>query len=421
VFPQLTLSFLVQSLALTALGGLSLSTLGWAWGSWQRARHGACLAELELAALRVELASARARAERAERRRGWDGLRAFRVLRKVIEDADGLVVSFHLEPHDRAGLPEFLPGQHVTLSLQRRGEARPLRRCYSLSDAPGRDHLRITVKREPEGQASGFLHDEVHVGDLLQVGPPAGDFALDPERETPAVLIAGGVGVTPFLSMFEAAAERQPQRRLWLVYGARDLGGLVQRERLEALADVARQVVLCYSQPGLGEEALAGAVTGHVLHSCGRIEVDWLLDQVLPAEVAEVAEFYVCGPAALMDEVCGDLERRGVPRERVHQEAFGGKPRPAAISEAGPAYRIELKRSGRSLAWSARHPDLLSLLEAEGVDTVQPGCWRGSCHSCKTALLEGEVAATGECAHEPERGTVLPCVCVPRGDLVLDA
>jgi len=235
------------------------------------------------------------------------------------------------------------------------------------------------------------------------------------------VLIAGGVGVTPFLSMLEALSERQPERQAWLFYGVQQGAGLIQRARLEELAAGGRQVHFCYSRAGESEQALAASASGSAAHHCRRIDVEWLLGQ-LPAHLAEEGEFYTCGPDALMDEVREELLRRGVAPERFHQEAFGGKPRPRhSRTIASPTCQVELKRSGRTLTWTGEHPDLLSFLDAEGVESVQAGCWRGSCHSCKTALLAGEVGWTEDDVREPERGAVLPCVCVPRGDVVLDA
>lgn len=419
--PSLSPQLVLQGLALTTLGGLSLSALSWAWGGWRRVRHTERLSELELRRFELELEAARGRAEREALRQAWQGPRAFRVRSKRVEDELGRVVSFALTPHDEGRLPEFLPGQYVTLNLQRPGEPRPLRRCYSLSGAPGRDHLRITVKRVDEGRGSGFLHERIQEGDLLEVGPPAGEFHLDLESSAPVVLIAGGVGVTPFLSMLEALSERQPERPAWLFYGVQQGACLIQRARLEELAQGARQVHFCYSQAGERERALAASASGNVAHHCRRIEVEWLLSQ-LPAHLAGQGEFYTCGPDALMDEVREELLRRGVEPERFHLEAFGGKPRSKhSRTIASPTCQVELKRSGRTLTWTGEHADLLSLLEAEGVESVQAGCWRGNCHSCKTALLAGEVGWTEDDVREPERGAVLPCVCVPRGDVVLDA
>jgi len=147
----------------------------------------------------------------------WPGWREFRVVAREFEDASRTQCSFHLEPVDGAQLPPFLPGQYLTFSLPVvggdpgvAGAGRALTRCYSLSDRPGSSSYRITVKRVPSppgrpdlppGASSSHLHDRVHVGDVLTIKAPAGRFLIDASSDLPIVLVAGGIGVTPMMSM----------------------------------------------------------------------------------------------------------------------------------------------------------------------------------------------------------------------------
>ena len=161
----------------------------------------------------------------------WPGLRAFRVARREFEDPAGTQCSFYLEPVDCAPLPPFRPGQFLTFSVPDAGSNRSLVRCYSLSDRPRPDSYRITIKRcltpsshpeWPTGIVSAYFHDRVQQGDNLQVRAPAGQFFLDPEPAIPAVLIGGGIGITPMLSMLHwCMADRalaRFRRTTWAIF-----------------------------------------------------------------------------------------------------------------------------------------------------------------------------------------------------------
>ena len=149
----------------------------------------------------------------------WSGYRWFRVHRRELEDAKGEVCSFYLQPEDGGPLPTFKPGQFLTFKLElAHGGAESLVRCYSLSDAPQADHYRVSIKRvpspvgsaHPPGRSSNHFHDQVQEGSRLQVRAPGGHFFLD-AGTGPVVLIAGGIGITPMLSMLHwCAANAKP-------------------------------------------------------------------------------------------------------------------------------------------------------------------------------------------------------------------
>ena len=137
--------------------------------------------------------------ENASKNGGWEGTRAFRIVEKTPRSA--LITSFEFEPVDGKPVADYQPGQYLGVWLKPEGFPHQEIRQYSLSDAPnGRDY-RISVKREPRGQASNLLHDHLHIGDTVDIMPPAGDFFLQEVTDTPVVLISAGVGLTPMLSM----------------------------------------------------------------------------------------------------------------------------------------------------------------------------------------------------------------------------
>ena len=183
----------------------------------------------------------------------WAGWREFRVARRAFEDEARTQCSFHLEPVDGAPLPPFKPGQFLTFDLRvadtEAGEQRAITRCYSLSDRPDPAGYRVTIKRVPPpadhpelppGASSTHFHDRVHEGDVLRVRAPAGQFVIDPDASVPAVLIAGGIGITPMMSMLRWCLAEQPdaydpsvlrppaRRRACVQADARGAGGLTR-------------------------------------------------------------------------------------------------------------------------------------------------------------------------------------------------
>ena len=366
----------------------------------------------------------------AEGDTGWAGFRPFTVVKRVSEDAAGQVCSFYLEPQDGQALPTFRPGQFLTFRVEvpareDRG-SEILTRCYSLSDAPRPDHYRVSIKRVPPptgsawppGRSSGHFHDHVPVGSTLQVGPPSGHFHLAAD-DSPVVLIAGGIGVTPILSMLEWSVAKQPGREVWCYYGVRNGREAAFIPRLRALAaeNPGVRLRLCFSDPRPEDHP------GEDFHVHGRVEAK-LLRMELPLRPYH---FYVCGPAAMMTGMVSGLAEWGVPESRIHYEAFGPASirRPAvadvvAAASGADEITVTFARSGREARWSAAAGSLLEFAEAQGI-AVDSGCRAGGCGTCQTTIRTGEVAYRQAPDHEPEPGTCLLCVCMPKNDLTLEA
>ncbi len=361
----------------------------------------------------------------------WTGWRSFRVAYKLAEDRLGQVCSFGLEPEDGQTLPAFLPGQYLTFSLTLAGAqagTAPLLRCYSLSDAPGPQRWRVSIKRVPAapgtahapGRSSNYFHDHVAVGMLLQVRAPAGHFHLD-HSTAPVVLVAGGIGITPLLSMLNGCLSEQPGRELWLFYGVRNSAESVQRLRLEGLAAQHANFHLhwCFSDP------LPGDLAAHAGAQHSRVTVE-LLRRQLPLKPFH---FYLCGPTPLLESLVPALEDWGVPEARIHYEAFGPAsiPRRTAAADASSAptgaaaapITVSLTRSGRQLQWDGAKGSLLDFVESHGV-AVNSGCRAGGCGTCQTTIQSGQVAYRQTPDFDPEPGSCLLCVCTPKTDLSLE-
>jgi ferredoxin-NADP reductase len=361
----------------------------------------------------------------------WTGFRIFRVTRKDFEDAAQSICSFYLVPEDEQSLPSFLPGQFLTFRLDvpnQAGVTEPIIHCYSLSDAPHPDCYRVSIKRVPQpigsnvppGRSSNYFHDYIAVGSLLQVRAPSGHFHID-KSDTPVVLIGGGIGITPMLSMLNWCLANQTGREVWLFYGVRNSQELAMKSHLETLASTHANFHLwiCFSNP-LPEDAV-----GRDYQHKGRVDINLLRTQ-LPLKPYH---FYICGPTAMMESLVPALDDWGVPDEHIHFEAFG----PATIKrhnttvsvaatqaeEANTGIIVNFALSGKQLLWTPSTNNLLEFAEANGI-SINSGCRAGSCGTCQTTILTGNVAYRQSPDFDPEPGKCLLCVCTPKTSLTLE-
>ena len=367
----------------------------------------------------------------------WTGYRIFRVERKALEDATGQVCSFYLVPQDGKPLPPYWPGQFLTFQLDAptpMGGTQSITRCYSLSDAPQSNQYRISVKRAPApvggtiaaGVSSNYLHDHVQVGSQLKVRAPAGHFHID-RSDAPVVLIGGGIGVTPMLSMLSWCLKEQPGREVWLFYGVRNSVELVMQAHLKDLAAQHQNfhLHLCMSDPHAND--LDGHRPGPTHYHHSRVNVA-LLRRLLPLKPFH---YYLCGPTPMLQSLVPALEDWGVPDGRIHFEAFGpasiprkksapATPPPSQRDDKGAAVLVTFAKSGKQETWEPGMGSLLDFAEARGI-VVSSGCRAGSCGSCQTSIRTGEVAYTQAPDFDPEPGSCLLCVCTPKADLTLEA
>jgi ferredoxin-NADP reductase len=363
--------------------------------------------------------------------------RDFRVERREFEDAARTQCSFLLKPVDGVTLPPFMPGQFLTFSLPVKDASaagatdvipRTIVRCYSVSDRPRPDSYRVTIKRVPApadrpalppGVSSGHFHDRVREGDVLRVKAPAGHFHIDPDTTEPVVLVAGGIGITPLMSMLLWCLDEQPERAIHLYYGVRELAEQAFRAQLAMLAirhpNFRLNVVV--SRPSANE------LPDIDFQHAGRIDVD-LLRRTLPAGNHH---FYVCGPAPMMESLVPALIESGVPKANVHYEAFGPatvRPATDAVETSGAglsgAVDVRFLRSGRTLSWEGTDASLLEFAERHGV-AVDSGCRSGGCGTCETRLVSGTVQYASEPEHEIASGHCLLCIGTPASALVLEA
>ena len=365
----------------------------------------------------------------------WSGWRKFEVAKKAPEP--GQICSFYLEPHDgKKPLPAFMPGQYLTFQLPVPNQPKPIVRCYSLSDGVTDGHYRVSIKRvapprdkpdAPPGKGSNYFHDHVNEGDIIDVKAPSGHFFLDLEDDSPIVLIGGGIGVTPVLSMLNTLASKGTiTREVHFFLGVRNGKDHPFKEHLEQM-DAQHDklhIHVCYSGPADDE------VEGRDYRHKGRVSVE-LFKKVLPSSNYK---FYLCGPPPMMESVVGDLEAWGVPEKDINFEAFGPasvkkvsrkmehlspEKEEKAASESG-GVEVVFARSNKTHNWQASAGTILEFAEANDIH-MESGCRAGNCGTCSVAIKEGEVKYETDVGSDVEAGSCLTCCCIPKTKLVLDA
>jgi len=351
----------------------------------------------------------------------WPGFRPLVVTAKSSESHT--VASLTLAEPDGADLPAALPGQFLTLRLRPEPDGPPVLRSYSMSGPPGADAYRVSVKREPHGVASRYLHARVGAGDVIEVAAPRGVFTLA-DGSGPVLLISAGVGATPMLAMLHALADQRSERPVWWLYGARNRAEhpfeAEAAELLKELPNAHRHVR--YSRPAptdrIGDDYDAvGRLTGDVLGSL---------------DLPRSADAYLCGPEQFLTDLLAALVAYGLDPAHIRTEIFGaqpeqtpgiaGAPSKAPHPPSGPVGdgpSVAFARSGLTVPWSRDYASLLELAEACDVPT-RWSCRTGVCRSCETGLLSGSVDYAPDPVELPADGDALICCSQPRDSVVLD-
>ncbi|MBM7645841.1 nitric oxide dioxygenase [Scopulibacillus daqui] len=250
---------------------------------------------------------------------GWNDYMPF-IIDKKVKESD-VITSFYLKPANGQALPEYLPGQYISLKLNIPGEAYTHIRQYSLSDAPGKNYFRISVKREdekamyPEGVVSHYLHESMKEGDRMFVSAPAGDFTLDMSSYQPLVFISGGVGQTPLMSMLKTVIEKQPERPITWIHAAKNGNCHAFKEEVKKAAKKHKNLktFICYNDPSSDD------LEKKDIKKVGYIDEQWL------SEIIEYrhASYYFCGPKPFMAAIYKILKQWEINDTDIHYEFFG--------------------------------------------------------------------------------------------------
>ncbi|MEU8872164.1 molybdopterin-dependent oxidoreductase [Streptomyces javensis] len=339
----------------------------------------------------------------------WSGPREF-----VVESADDVTEDIRelvLRPADGNPLPEFRPGQHITLA---EAGAPDTTRAYSLTGTARSDGLgtyRLAVRRIDGGAFSPIVHRGFTAGARVLMTAPSGLFALPVDHDQPVVLLAAGVGITPFLGYLETLASTGGSvPDVVLHYGNRNRRTHPFADRLRRLEKAIPRLTVIdhYSRPATED------VIGVHYSAFGRVTAEHIDEELIRRR----ARFYICGPQAMIDTVTAGLTARGVPKFDIFAERFQATARNVGIPADATA-TVRFVRSDRELTWTRADGTLLELGEKAGL-TLPSGCRLGQCESCAVTVLNGEVAHLVAPADDLPASQVLTCQAMPVTDLVLD-
>ncbi|WP_442599058.1 NO-inducible flavohemoprotein [Neobacillus sp. D3-1R] len=248
---------------------------------------------------------------------GWDGFRRFIVDKKVQESA--VITSFYLKPEDTKAIASFIPGQYISVKMTIEGEENTHIRQYSLSDAPNKEYYRISVKKEqndlhPDGMVSNYLHEQINEGDVVEISAPAGDFILDMNKKSSLVLLSGGVGLTPMVSMLNTVVEHQSERKVTFIHAAQNGKVHALRDEVNTLSKYENVLSYVFYDSPTEEDR-------QNMHFDfeGYITQEWLEDNT----DTNSADYYFCGPVPFMKVIYNSLIKLGVTEDRIHFEFFG--------------------------------------------------------------------------------------------------
>ncbi|WP_326559762.1 FAD-dependent oxidoreductase [Micromonospora sp. NBC_01796] len=338
-----------------------------------------------------------------------------------IEALTPTIRKIRLEAMDGGTVPfSFAAGQYLKIDLPVAVE--PIERSYSISSGPGaKHHVEIGVKRDPIGLGSTFLHDDLEIGQALRVSGPFGEFTWDPQRDIGGgtlLLIAGGVGITPLVSVLAAAADAGHHGRIVLLAGCRTEDEIPYRQELEQLQ--ARlpglEVAVFLTQPGAGWQGRRG-----------RIDLE-----ALRPYVAGVTRVHLCGPAPMMQDVLGLLTALEVPRDTLHTEAFVSGRSTQTRRERAHAIAVAAEQAGvtgytiaeRDRSTTFACPPGQTVLDAANAARIPfpQSCGEGACGTCRVRILSGsyETDTRGMFSTEEiDQGWRLACQTLPTEDLVI--
>lgn len=364
--------------------------------------------------------------------RAWQGQREFRVSQKKALNAS--TVELVLTPADSQPIARFLPGQHLFLQHEPKDATRLLR-CYSILNSPlDADSYRIAIRRIaapqdsrniPPGGMSSFVHDELQCGDRVQVKAPAGHFYLNTDRQdvTPLVLIGLDIGILALISIAETVRRKQPNRDLQLLYiTAANESEAILLDELQALNEDATAQISVQVRRKPSEEELTKLITGL-------------------CESWSDGEYYLAGYTSDVNAVLAMLLRAGIPHFAIHSEIYkirrGSERRryqrrktqmPVNAALRGDADnnhqrkllpKVSFKSSQVQENWVPTASSLLEFAESHSIE-LPSDCRMGSCRTCMTRLVSGEVDYVHPPYNEPETGHCLPCIAVPRTDVELE-
>lgn len=341
-------------------------------------------------------------------------------IQEVTEDCKTITFDVPLELKENF---DFISGQYLTLRHFVEGEE--LRRNYSICSSPfdPNNELTVAVKRVYEGKFSGYVHENMKVGDEVEVFPPLGNFIHRNSGDTKKsyFFVVAGSGITPVISIIKSILKNEKQSEIVLLYGNTNKSTIIFKNEIEALKNKNMQrfsVFHVFSREKQEAEILNGRIDREKIH--------FFLHHILPAY--RVSEVFICGPEGLMLTTKKVCEEAGIPAKNIHFELFQTdkklnvyKPLSNSESSIGPLIsqkKVKVELDGDQMEFFLQYPEqtLLDVALKNGLD-LPYACRGGVCATCKCLLKEGEVEMDINYALEEdelEMGFILACQSHPR-------
>ncbi|MEM5460200.1 molybdopterin-dependent oxidoreductase [Paraburkholderia phytofirmans] len=346
----------------------------------------------------------------------WHGFREMRVSAMRFEGKNARWL--RLESHRGQLLPNFVAGQYLKIRSACGNTDKFIERAYSLVSAAnvdGRTTYEICVGEDSRlkgrpGVMSSFVHQILKVGDIVEVAAPGGVFTIPIHTREPVVLLATGIGITPFISYIRSLQNAASEHETILIYGNKNSSIHAFKHELEKHQKrlPSLRVVNCYTAPLDSDEE------GTDYQYLGRISKDLISEEL----VNRGARFYMCGSAPMVKDVTALLRERGVRPFRIFSEQFVSETPASDGIPTGLSFEVKFSRSGKVATWKSADGSLLSFAEGLGIGAPS-GCRVGQCESCAVRVLEGQFQhMNGQQLDEPD--VALACQAIPSSAIVLD-
>jgi len=330
-----------------------------------------------------------------------------------IRQESHLVRTFRFANIDTQAIPfEFRAGQFISIRLQI--ESQIIRRSYTIASSPSqRNWIELTIKREEGGLASNYLHDHAKIGDCFTMRGPFGKFTFDPDSTDQILLLAGGVGITPIMSILRDLHDRDWRGDIQAVISAQQECDLLFTQELRDLENSSLNLTVQTTLTRNLDDSWNGQT--------GRINAD--LIQTIITNRSE-SHVFLCGPNTMAEDLSKIFRGSTISAENIHIESFGGKSRPSADQQGyeNVNYLVEFAQSKQEAAFNS-HPSLLDLAESMNVP-IEYECRAGICGQCKVKLLQGEVSmgcTDGLTDEDKKLSNILACQAIAKSNLVVKA